>query len=214
MVAVFAKEPRSGQVKTRLQPMLGAEGALALHEALIRYVCDNLQLSGLCPLELWVAGAEGIATDKSKHHETFLSICNIKDIHVQNGFDLGARMQHAASVVLARAECVVLVGADCASVDATYLREALQLLQSGESIVIGPADDGGYVLLGLRDTVPEFLFSDVPWGTHRVLEATRKNLRRHNARWVELGARWDVDRLEDLQRLATLSPPFIIPEGR
>lgn len=215
VVAVFAKEPQLGQVKTRLQPLLGEAGALALHQELIRYVTRTLQQADLCPFELWVAGtAKAAEKCQPKHHELFLSICNIKDIHDQAGNDLGARMQHAAVHVLARAKYVILVGADCPAVDATYLREALMLLQSGEPIVIGPADDGGYVLLGLRDTVPAFLFNDMPWGSEKVLEVTRNNLRCHNARWVELDARWDVDRPEDLQRLATLSPPFVIPVGK
>lgn len=215
VVAVFAKEPQLGQVKTRLQPLLGEAGALALHQELIRYVTRTLQQADLCPFELWVAStAKAAEKCQPKHHEIFLSLCNIKDIHDQAGSDLGARMQHAAVHVLARAKYVILVGADCPAVDEAYLREALMLLQSGEPIVIGPADDGGYVLLGLRDTVPAFLFNDVPWGSEKVLEVTRNILRRHNARWVELDARWDVDRPEDLQRLATLSPPFVIPVGK
>lgn len=215
VVAVFAKEPQLGLVKTRLQPLLGAQGALALHEELIRYVTGGLQQACVCPVELWVAGASpGKNKSNSKPHELFLSFCNIKDIYDQSGVDLGARMQHAAVQVLARAKYVVLVGADCPAVDAAYLRDALSVLQSGVPVVVGPADDGGYVLLGLRDTVPAFLFTDMPWGSDKVLDATRNSLRLHNARWVELEARWDVDRPEDLQRLTTLSPPFVIPVGK
>ncbi len=228
VLAVFAREPRLGEVKTRLQPLLGAERALALHEALIRYVFGNLQDARLCPAEFWVAASPSSSNQDSR--EVFLSLCNEKDIHVQKGAGLGARMRHAVETVWSRTasvENVVLVGADCPSVDAEYLRQALTLLQGGESAVIGPADDGGYVLVGLRKgprdgALCDALFGavpsgaeltaavpdELPWGTERVLEVTRERLRRAGLTWAELEPRWDVDRPEDLPRLATLRPPF------
>ncbi|MES3008221.1 MAG: TIGR04282 family arsenosugar biosynthesis glycosyltransferase [Pseudomonadota bacterium] len=227
VLAVFAKEPRLGEVKTRLQPLLGAERALALHEALIGYVFGNLQRAGLCATELWVASSSSSSDQHS--HEVFLSICNKKDIYVQKGADLGARMRHAVEHAWSRADSVILVGADCPSVDAEYLRQALTVLDSGESVVIGPADDGGYVLVGLRKqagsapanaALCDALFGatptgieaadELPWGTERVLEITRDRLHQAGLTWVELEPRWDVDRPEDLPRLATLRPPFPI----
>lgn len=207
MLALFAKEPRRGQVKTRLEPVLGVDGALNVHKALIRYVFCNLSQAGLCPAELWIATANAGEKCDVSLDELFLSICNRKEIHNQVEGDLGLKMQHAANTVLSRADSIILVGADCPSVDAAYLRQALALLAAGESIVIGPAGDGGYVLLGLRHA-PDCLFDEVPWGTDRVLEVTRENLRRNGERWVELGPRWDVDRPEDLARLEALNPPF------
>lgn len=225
VLAVFAKEPRLGEVKTRLQPQLGAERALALHEALIRYVFGNLQNARLCVAELWVA-VSPLSANK-KHNEVFLSLCNISNIYSQKGIDLGARMRHAVEHGWSRADSVILVGADCPSVDAQYLREALTLLEGGASVVIGPADDGGYVLVGLRKhtgsgftnaVLCDALFGatpsgtetpdELPWGTERVLEVTRTRLRQAGLAWVELAPRWDVDRPEDLPRLATLWPPF------
>lgn len=215
VLAVFAKEPRTGEVKTRLQPLLGAAKALALHETLIRYVFGNLQRTSLCPAEFWVAVSP--TSIDNKPHEVFLSICNIKDIHFQNGADLGARMQYAVEHALRRADSVILVGADCPSVDAAYLQQALTLLKSGKPVVIGPADDGGYVLLGLRRkpdqptidaNVYDALFGAVPWGTERVVAVTRERLAYAGIEWAELAMRWDVDRPEDLARLKTLQPPF------
>ncbi|MDO8332342.1 MAG: TIGR04282 family arsenosugar biosynthesis glycosyltransferase [Fluviicoccus sp.] len=229
VLAVFAREPRLGEVKTRLQPLLGAERALALHEALIRYVFGNLQSARLCPAELWVA-APPFSSVNQHAHEVFLSLCNERDIHLQEGADLGARMRHAVEHAWSRAtsvENVVLVGADCPSVGAEYLRQALTQLEGGESVVIGPADDGGYVLVGLRKgprnaALCDALFGavpsgagltaevpdELPWGTERVLEVTRDRLRSAGLTWAELEPRWDVDRPEDLPRLATLRPPF------
>ena len=233
MLAVFAKEPRLGEVKTRLQPLLGAERALALHEALIRYVFGNLQSARLCPAEFWVAASPSSSINQHAH-EVFLSLCNKRNIHPQAGADLGARMRHAVEHAWSRAarvESVILVGADCPSVDTEYLRQALAQLEGGESVVIGPADDGGYVLLGLRKGLcnaalcdalfgvaasgtgllgglPAEVPDELPWGTERVLDVTRDRLRRAGLTWVELEPRWDVDRPEDLPRLATLRPPF------
>ena len=114
-------------------------------------------------------------------------------------------MAHAAHDALTRARCVVLLGADCPAVDAEYLNSALLLLTQGESIVVGPAEDGGYVLLGLRDVPPE-IFSGVSWGSAQVMEQTRDRLRRAGRHWRELPTSWDVDRPEDLHRLKDLLP--------
>ncbi|MDO9317081.1 MAG: TIGR04282 family arsenosugar biosynthesis glycosyltransferase [Gammaproteobacteria bacterium] len=232
VLAVFAREPRLGEVKTRLQPLLGAERALELHEALICYVFGNLQGARLCAAEFWVAASPSSSNQYSR--ELFLSLCNEKDIYIQEGADLGARMRHAVEHAWSRAarvESVILVGADCPSVDAEYLRQALALLEGGESVVIGPADDGGYVLVALRKGprnaalcdalfgavpsgagllggLPAEVPDELPWGTERVLDVTRDRLRRAELTWVELAPRWDVDRPEDLPRLATLRPPF------
>jgi hypothetical protein len=206
-LALFAKAPVFGKVKTRMEGVLGKEGALSLHRALIHYVFGNLNAAALCPITLWVA-TDGVENNsKALHDDLFLSICNISDINEQDGEDLGRRMAFAATQALAKNDYVVLVGADCASVDAAYLESALLALESGESIVIGPAEDGGYVLLGLRG-VPECLFADIEWGASTVLEATRQNLRNAGLKWIELEPRWDVDRPEDLARLSTLQPPF------
>lgn len=206
-LALFAKAPVFGKVKTRMEGALGKEGALALHKALIRYVFHNLTDTHLSPTTLWIA-TDGVP-DKPKalHDEVFLSLCNVKDICDQSGADLGARMAFAARQALIDSEYVVLVGADCASVDAQYLSSALQALEGGESIVFGPAEDGGYVLLGLR-VVPDCLFENIQWGEASVLEATRQNLTSAGISWHELAPRWDVDRPEDLERLKTLQPPF------
>lgn len=207
VVALFAKEPVKGKVKTRMEAQLGQEGALSLHKALIRYVFSNLAESQLCPVQLWVAQAQAPSRSNNISEEFFLSICNKRDISYQKGESLGERMAHTARELLKDSEYVVLVGADCASVDAAYLEQALEALESGEQIVFGPAEDGGYVLLGLR-IVPECLFAQVPWGEAEVMVKTRQNLKAAGLSWLELAPRWDVDRPQDLPRLASLEPHF------
>lgn len=207
MAALYAKEPILSKVKTRMQAVLGRDGALSLHKALIRYVFTNIAESRLCPIQLWVARSQSSLTCNKQHDEFFLSLCNKRDIFYQEGQDLGARMAFTARQVLKSCDYVVLVGSDCASVDATYLEQALQALASGEQIVLGPAEDGGYVLLGLR-VVPDCLFAGVPWGEGEVMAITRQNLEAAGLSWHELEPRWDVDRPQDLQRLDSLEPRF------
>ena len=202
IVLIFAKTPLMGQVKTRLESVLGQQGAMALHKALIESVISTVKGCSLSAMELWVSS--------DKHHDYFISLCNLmnienKDIYEQEGNDLGARMAHAASTALQRADYVVLLGADCPSVDAVYLTQALQLLEQGEEIVFGPAEDGGYVLLGLRQ-VPSEIFTQIPWGTAEVMKLSRQRLQQAGKKWVELSERWDVDRPEDLSRLKALMP--------
>jgi hypothetical protein len=205
VTAVFAKTPRRGAVKTRLQPLLGEEGALSLHKSLIQFVFRNLEAAALCPLEFWVAVGDGSLEGDSLHEEVFTTICNINNIYRQEEGDLGARMADCARRVLQRADSVVLVGADCPAVDGAYLQQALQHLQDGADIVFGPAEDGGYVLLGLRQ-VPDCLFVDMPWGSEQLMQITRERLRAAGLDWVELEPRWDVDRPEDLSRWEALRP--------
>lgn len=206
-VALYAKAPILGRVKTRMQGTLGLHGALSLHKALISYVFRNLTEAHLCPLQLWVAGSQESSDVSVLHDEYFLSLCTKKDIFNQEGADLGARMAFTARQVLRDKDYVVLVGSDCASVDAAYLEQALAALESGDQIVFGPAEDGGYVLLGLR-IVPDCLFTGVPWGEANVMAITRQNLTAAGLAWRELDPRWDVDRPQDLARLASLEPSF------
>jgi uncharacterized protein len=212
-ILLFAKTPILGQVKTRLEPVLGQLGALHLHKALIEQLLRTVHASELAAVELWVSS--------NKTHEYFLSLCNLmnlreENLHEQDGCDLGARMAGAAREGLKRAGSVVLLGADCPAVDAAYLDQALHLLESGQEIVFGPAQDGGYVLLGLR-SVPLELFRDMPWGSAEVMALSRQRLQESGKTWVELPESWDVDRPEDLARLRKLMPQLtgvLDPEGQ
>ena len=202
-LALYTRAPVAGRVKTRMHSHLGEPGALALHKALIEHMMHKTTQASLCPVQLWVAADP----DEVFPHEYFLTLCKENEIHAQEGGCLGARMRHTAQMLLAQADYVLIVGTDCASVDADYLRDALRLLEAGENIVIGPAEDGGYVLLGLRIT-PDALFEEVPWGSERVMEVTRRNLRAAGLGWRELPLRWDVDTPQDLSRLEMLNPPI------
>lgn len=196
---LFAREPKLGRVKTRLEPVLGVDGCLELHRALLRRAAETLSSAQLAAWQLWVDG------DVS--HPEFLAQRESAAVHRQQGGDLGARMLNAANTALRdqEVEYVLIVGADCPAVDAGYLTEALQALNRGAEVVLGPAEDGGYVLIGLRKARPE-LFSGVRWGQSSVLAETVANCRASAIEPVLLDTRWDVDRASDLKRLTELQP--------
>jgi uncharacterized protein len=199
---VFAREPVLGSVKTRLQGALGEAGCLALHEALLAHIRSSLVQSRLAPMTMWVSS--------NLSHECFLSHCNKKDIYLQKGEDLGQRMAHAAAVTLQQreVESVIIVGADCPVLDKKYLETALQALAAGNRVVLGPAEDGGYVLIGLRQAEHE-VFRGIDWGSSRVLEQTRSRLESAAIPYALLETLWDVDRPSDLPRLRREFPHLL-----
>ena len=197
-ILFFAKAPIAGQVKTRLQPLLGEAGALALHQKLIRFGWQQLAQAALAPMQLWVS-----AHGKSGEDNFFAAMADGLKLQYQSGRDLGERMHNATVNALRDADYVVVVGADCPSVDSVYVEQALTLLAAGESVVLGPAEDGGYVLIGLRSpTAP--VFRDIDWGQSCVMQQTRERLQAAGISWRELAEKWDVDRPEDLVRLDSL----------
>lgn len=189
-ILVFARAPEPGQVKTRLIPAVGADGAAALHRRLVEQQLERLCVEAVATVELW--------TTPDADHPFFAQLTRRWPIerHPQQGEDLGARMQHAAEQALTRANAVILIGTDCPALDADYIRTASTGLRTADA-VLGPALDGGYVLLGLRRTDP-LLFTDIPWGTGRVAALTRQRLTRLGWRLAELPALADIDRPEDL----------------
>ena len=197
-IMVFAKAPETGQVKTRLIPVLGAQGAANLHEKLVRHTLATVTRANLCPVQLWCAPCP------SWPH-AFFARCQSDfpvSLHEQCGNDLGERMHHALTTALQKYAYVVLIGTDCPTLTTHYLHQALDALQQGAHAVLGPAADGGYVLIGARQS-PASLFSGIPWGTASVLNETRTRLRNLEWQWQELTELWDVDRPEDLPRLET-----------
>lgn len=193
-VMVFARAPTPGEAKTRLIPALGAEGAAALHRRLVMHCLGAARDSRLGPVELWCA------PDAS---DPFFRECERRlgaSLHAQGEGDLGARMLRAFESVLAHAARAILVGSDVPALSARYFRDADRALRRGDDAVIGPAEDGGYALIGLSRCDPE-LFRDIPWGGPGVLAQTRRRLAALSWRSSELPVLWDVDRPEDLGRL-------------
>jgi len=187
----FAKRPIAGLVKTRLATVLGAEGALEAHCRLLKITFDILCKSYSDQLQLW--------WDEAWDSQWFiqsLESCPLE--RVQQGANLGERMEYALDSALRDYTKVVLVGSDCPDLSPEYLAEALALLNT-EDIVLGPSDDGGFVLIGATVFVPEVL-TGINWGTPSVLMHTINNLQQCGLSVGVLNTLYDVDDIADYKR--------------
>lgn len=191
-VAIFAKAPLAGTVKTRVAPLLGAEAAAVLHARLVRRTLAAVRTSGLAPVSLWCMpdASHPFFADCAKEFGVSL--------HVQRGENLGERMARAFEALLATGPAL-LVGSDCPALGPEELRAAANLL-AGRDAVFQPAEDGGYVMVGLTRMVPG-IFDGIQWGGRTVMRDTRNVLASSRADWRELPVLWDVDRPEDYVRL-------------
>ena len=172
-----------------------------MHRAMGQRIAGLLSSIKLAPWQLWVSADES--------NEFFLGICNRKDIRLQIGSSLGEKIAASMENALLKpgVDGVIVIGSDCPSFDAAYLESAMHQLYVGHDVVIGPAEDGGYVLIGMKAPNPG-VFKGVEWGTDRVLEQTITNIDMLNLSHVLLETLWDVDRPEDLDRLQNLDPPL------
>jgi rSAM/selenodomain-associated transferase 1 len=188
VIIVFAKAPVPGQAKTRLIPRLGEWRAARLHRRLILHTL-NTALGARC-------GA--VELHGTRRHGFFK---NLKvPFRLQRGGDLGERMFHA----LARApKPAILIGTDCPVLTAADLQRAARWLRGGADVVLAPAEDGGYALIGARRVSP-LLFQGIAWSSEQVYDQTVKRLERTGLRSRILRRVWDVDRPEDLEGLRWL----------
>jgi hypothetical protein len=190
---VFARAPVAGRVKTRLARDVGEARALAVHRALLeRTLAVAARVVG-ARRALLVAGddpAGECATLAARHGFA---------LGAQRGDGLGERMANALHDALADGcRRAVLVGCDCPVLEAADLQAAFERLLTHDA-VFAPAEDGGYVLVGLSRPLPA-VFDGPRWGTETVMAQTRERLRAQRARWAELRTVWDVDDADDLRR--------------
>jgi rSAM/selenodomain-associated transferase 1 len=190
-IAILAKAPLPGLAKTRLAPVLGADGAANLQARFIAHTVTTAQSAALGPVTLWVA--------PDPHHPVFRAIAAPLGVAIaaQPEGDLGARMM--AAVEAARGPAIV-VGTDCPALTPGHLRAAARALVDGIDVVIIPVDDGGYGLIGMQRPQPA-LFAGMTWSTSSVMAETRCRLSRLGLSWREPARLWDVDVPADLDRL-------------
>ncbi|WP_370178816.1 TIGR04282 family arsenosugar biosynthesis glycosyltransferase [Alteriqipengyuania sp.] len=187
-IAIFVRWPEPGKAKTRLIPALGAEGAAALYRKLLEMTVREARISGL-PFHLRVTGAE-----PARFREWLGADIDVRD---QGGGDLGEKLARVPTPG-------IMIGSDCPGLTAQLLRDASNAL-STHAAVIGPADDGGYWLLGLAEPMPD-LFTEMAWSTPAVFPET---LRRLKALGVEphiLPELTDIDTGDDLAAWPELIP--------
>ena len=191
-VAVLAKAPLPGYAKTRLRTCLGDAGAARLQEELVTRAVRTALAAGVGRVRLWCAPDASHPFFRQLAAETGVALA------AQTTGDLGARMLHCAAASLAAASAVILTGSDCPVMTPNYLHGAAAAL-ADHDVVIGPAEDGGYVLLGLRRSHAS-LFTDMRWGDGRVLAETRQRLADLGWRYHTLATLWDLDTPADLRR--------------
>ncbi len=203
---VFTRYPEPGKTKTRLIPTLGAEAAASLQSEMTRHILDVArQLSARISLALEIRFEGG---DRERMEARFGSEFLYRP---QGTGDLGCRLQRAfAEASSGDVDRVVVVGADCPDITAELLEETFEQL-STKDLVVGPASDGGYYLIGLRQPAPE-LFTGVSWGSDQVLEQTLCRAQQLSLEVGLLRTLSDVDRPDDLavwhraKRLSSVAP--------
>lgn len=199
ILMIFCKAPVPGQVKTRLTPKLNLDQAAALHIELSVRTLELATGSQLCPVQLWCA--------PSVDHPFFVATAAAYPLTLkeQRGGDLGERMHNAFCSELASYSSALIMGCDCPSITKTDLSDALNAINRDcdSDMVLAPAEDGGYVMIGMKRPCPE-LFVDMPWGTAQILQQTRSRIRQSGLRCRELKKQWDLDTPEDLRRYKKL----------
>jgi len=190
---VFTRTPVPGRVNKRLIPALGEAAATELYLELLRKTLATATSAGIGEVQLHCTPTVDHAGLRDLAGEFGVSL------HRQAGQDLGERMANALHDALAAGGCAVLVGGDIPELAESDLATARDRLESDCDVVLGPAEDGGYYLIGLVRECPG-LFSDLEWGRGGVLGQTRQRIRRRGLHCFELPQRWDVDRPEDVWR--------------
>lgn len=190
LIALMVRVPVAGLVKTRLIPALGAERACRLYRAMVEDLLEQAAATGL-PIHLLSTGG----TEAQLPHSWQQAV---QRMTVQQGEDLGARMAHAFATAFTTAEQVLLVGSDIPDMGTESLLSAAKALRNNE-VVINPAEDGGYCLLGLNRGVDvASIFHHMPWSTDQVLALTLQRLKGLQHRVHLLPPLRDIDTPEDL----------------
>ncbi|NRA92211.1 MAG: glycosyltransferase [Psychroserpens sp.] len=190
---IFTRNPELGKCKTRLAKTIGDQAALDIYKFLLSHtskVATNVDA------DRFVFYTECIESEDSWSSEYFQK-------ELQQGVDLGERMLNAFQYILEKGyKKVVIIGSDLLEITSEIIEEAYYKLDSND-IVIGPALDGGYYLLGMKELISE-IFSNKEWGTSSVYEHTINNLQKHKVSVLkELN---DIDTFDDLKQYEQLKP--------
>ena len=200
-VVVFAREPRLGKVKTRLQENLPAQTVLGLYRAFVKDVLRTAKQVKEAEHFLYYAGTLQSKAFLSSFKRHFI-------LKRQIGKDLGQRMGMAFSHCCSeRIKKVVIIGTDCLTLNADDILKAFLALDRHDC-VLGPTYDGGYYLIGLKE--PERrVFDHVDWGTNKVLVQTLRNLKKLKKTSYQLKMKDDIDTIDDLIKFSRMRKRFL-----
>lgn len=199
-VLVFARAPVAGEAKTRLIPALGACGAAHLQQRLTESALATAIRASIGCVQLW-------CTPGPTH--PFFAACAQRHgiaLRTQVGATLGERLASATVGELRSHRAVVVIGTDCPALTHDHLRLALDALDRHDA-VIRPAEDGGYVLIGLSRAFPQ-AFGGIDWGSDRVFNQTMESFSQGQLHVAVHGTLWDVDTPKDLERLTRIMPEW------
>jgi rSAM/selenodomain-associated transferase 1 len=185
---IFMKNPEPGKVKTRLAKSIGEKAALEIYTRLLQYTKAVTS----------TVNASRYLFYSSRVDEQDDWDPSVYEKRVQSGFDLGERMANAFSTVLKEVDQAVIIGSDCLELTASIIDKAFSALKRKDA-VIGPARDGGYYLLGIKQFHPE-LFASKQWSTGTVYKDTVADLHALGLSYTELPVLSDIDDIDDLKR--------------
>lgn len=188
MLSIFAKNPIVGKVKTRLAASIGPDAAFNVYKELVEYTAEVAQNVRSEKIVFYSDRIE----ENDAWGNGFLKA-------VQKGNDMGERMMNAFKDVLQGSQKAVIIGTDCPSLTESIIEEAFEKLTDVD-VVIGPAFDGGYYLLGLK-SVYSFLFDGIEWSTSLVLQQTINRCKQNSLSYELLQELHDVDEEKDLVHL-------------
>ena len=192
---IFSKAPIPGQVKTRLIPALGEIKATQLHKYMLTQTVEMSTHLKDIDCELHCA--------PNTEHDFFRQLTTQYGIRrqPQHGSHLGEKMAYAMNTALQTHSQCIIIGTDCPHIDTQYIQQGFdQLLDS--DVVLGPATDGGYVLIGSK-AFDYQLFNDIDWSTSKVLQQTLKNINHLQWKYHKLDTLSDVDTHDDLAHLSS-----------
>jgi rSAM/selenodomain-associated transferase 1 len=190
---IFTKNAEPGKVKTRLAATVGNVAAFAVFQKLSNYTAG---IAAGLNVEKFVFYSDYIPAEDLWSGATFYK-------NIQQGISLGDRMSNAfADAFEKQFERVVIIGTDCPGLDQTTLEKAFEV-EGDHDVVLGPAADGGYYLIGTNRYIPA-LFENIQWSTSEVLMSTISICRAHHLSYYLLPVLHDVDEEKDLVHLSTL----------
>lgn len=188
-LVVFLRLPEKGKVKTRLAATLGEEAALEIYKKLVSITLDIVIRSEIPTYLFYTDGLPPASTRDARF-----------SYHIQADGDLGSRMADALSFVLSLHQKALIIGSDCPGLTPEILDAGYRSLDE-KDIVLGPADDGGYYLLGCSELHPA-VFANIKWSTSSVLDQTIEKIKEANLSYCLLEKLHDIDTAEDWNRFS------------
>lgn len=184
---VFVRRPQKGKVKTRLAATIGEYAALKIYLQLLHH---TLQITNPIEVDKYVFYADAVPEEDNWQKAGFIPF-------VQTTGDLGHKMHHAFATLFSKGhKPVVIIGSDCIELSTALILNAFTALQASD-VVLGPANDGGYYLLGLQTAQPS-LFNNMPWSTASVFSQTQQRIQAATLKLHLLPQLIDIDTEEDL----------------